>query len=73
VLAHPERRTPINRGYASEFLDQLNQCKSEYPLEYIFNFDETSWKRCLGPNKVFAEKGTGAVKQTTVKGEKESS
>jgi hypothetical protein len=50
----------------------LNQAKREYAPEHIFNFDETCWKRLLGPNKVLAEKGTESVKLKTVKGEKES-
>jgi hypothetical protein len=70
--AHPERRTPIDRDSAFHFLGRLNQAKREYPPEHILNFDETCWKRVLGPNKVLAEKGTESVKLKTAKGEKES-
>jgi hypothetical protein len=38
---YSERRTPINREYASTFFYQLNQAKREYPSQNIFNFDET--------------------------------
>jgi hypothetical protein len=69
---HPERRTPINEGYASHFLQRLNEARREYPLDHIFNFDETCWKRFLGPKRVLAEKGTEGVKLKSEKGEKES-
>jgi hypothetical protein len=69
---HPERRTPIDQEYATHFLDRLRTARQECPAERIFNFDETSWKRYVDPNKVLAEKGSEAVKRQTVIGEKES-
>jgi hypothetical protein len=69
---HPERRTPVDQEYATCFLARLRTARQEYPAERIFNFDETSWKRYLGLNKVLAEKGSEAVKLKTVIGEKES-
>jgi hypothetical protein len=70
---HLQRRTPIDQEYATHFLDRLRTARQEYPAERIFNFDETSWKRYVGPNKVLAEKGSEAVELKTVIGEKDSS
>jgi hypothetical protein len=56
---------------ASYFLDRLKTAKNEHHIDRIFNFDDTSWKRYLGPNIVLSEKGTEAVKLKTMKGEKE--
>jgi hypothetical protein len=51
----------------------LRTARQEYAAEKIFNFDETSWKRYVGSNKVLPRKGSEAVKLKTVIGEKESS
>jgi hypothetical protein len=49
----------------------LDQAKHQYPANRILTFDETCWKRYFRPDKVFAEKRSGAVKLKTVKSEKE--
>jgi hypothetical protein len=54
------------------FLDRLDLAKPQYPVNCIFNFDETCWKRSLGPTKVLGDKGSEAVKLKIVKGKKEA-
>jgi hypothetical protein len=69
---HQELWTPIDQDYAEYFLDELEKAKRKYPLNRIFNFDETCCKRYPGPPKVFAEKRSEAVKLKRGKGEKEN-
>jgi hypothetical protein len=67
-------RTPgtVDQDSAEWLLEELEKAKWKFPPNRIFNFDETHRKCCLGPPKVFAEKGSEAVKLKTGKGEKES-
>jgi hypothetical protein len=59
---HPEWRTSINKEDTPCFLHRLKTAKQEYPVYRIFNFDQTSWKRYLGTNKVLSQKGIETVK-----------
>jgi hypothetical protein len=70
-IPHPERRCKIDESMAIQFKARLGAASNRYPATRIFNFDETSWKCYLGPQKVVAEKGTSVVKLNAPRGEKE--
>jgi hypothetical protein len=70
-IPHAERRTLIRDAAVESFKRSLQAAKARYPTSRIFNFDETSWKCYLGPQKVVAEKGTLTVKLSAPRGEKE--
>jgi hypothetical protein len=71
-MPHPERRCDVDEAPAQRFLARLEVAHSEYPVNRIFDFDETSWRCYLGPHEMPAEKGTEAVKLKSSRGEKES-
>jgi hypothetical protein len=50
----------------------LSTLAEDYPLERVFNMDETAWHLYMGPHKVLPEKGVEAVKLKTGRSEKES-
>jgi hypothetical protein len=69
---HHERRTKVSEAATNAFLQRLNEIPNEYPLDLIFNMDETAWRLYLSPMKGLAEKGSESVKLCSAKGEKES-
>jgi hypothetical protein len=62
----------MNEEYTADLLHRLNHAEQQHPANRVVDFDETCWKRHLGPEKVLAEKGSEAVKLKIVNGEKET-
>jgi hypothetical protein len=54
---HKERRAELDESYAANLLERLNRLSNDYPLDKVFNMDETCWRLFEAPQKVLAEKG----------------
>jgi hypothetical protein len=59
---HHERRTTLDDRVVASFLDRLNSLSNDYPMDLVFNMDETCWRLFETRRKVLAEKGTETVK-----------
>jgi hypothetical protein len=70
--ANCERRTILDQDSVACVLDRLHNITNDYPHEFISNLDQTCWRLCEPPRRVFAEKGTEIVKLTSRTDEKSS-
>jgi hypothetical protein len=55
-IPHPERRCEIEESMMHRFKSNFCGAASRYPANRIINFDETSWKCYLGPQKESPER-----------------
>jgi hypothetical protein len=62
----------LDENYVAYFLERLNSLSNDYPLDKVFNMDETCWRLFLAPQKVLAEKETETVKLRAPTSEKTS-
>jgi hypothetical protein len=64
-----ERRSKLGETYVDHFLGRLNSLSNDYPLELIFDMDETCWRLFQTARKVLAEKGSDTVKLESTPGQ----